>query len=177
MQSFVPRFWLPFAIQESNPILTQTASLTANGLDSFHTIFDSPAAVAAALALTPAVAGGAETSTVSTPVFSRSGNGGSSTAMEEFYAVPKPVELKPQGATSAAPVGLRGVAAAEGAAAVGNEEDTKAVLALGQKPKWMREVSRISSPMLRLHQGEERLLLWACGEGLHTARSEFDPAR
>lgn len=147
-------------VQESNPILTQTASLTANGLDSFHAIFDSPAAVAAAAAAhTPAVAGVAETGTVSTPAFSRSGNGGSSTAMEEFYAVPKPVELKPQGAPDAAAVALRGAAAGEGAAAVGNEEDTKAVLALGQKPKWMREVSRISSPMLRLHQGEERLLL------------------
>ncbi|MEW5299188.1 MAG: hypothetical protein WDW36_002227 [Sanguina aurantia] len=139
----------------SETVTTTLASQAANGPGP--DLVSSPEAAAAAAALTAlaesarlavSAALGAEGGT-STLAFSRSGNG-SRTAMEEFYAVPKPVALKPQagpGGSAAKGGGEPG----EGAAG-GNEEDTKAVLALGQKPKWMRDVSRISSPLLRLHQ-------------------------
>ncbi|MEW5313512.1 MAG: hypothetical protein WDW38_005075 [Sanguina aurantia] len=138
----------------SETVTTTTASQAANGLGP--DLIPSPEEAAAALTalaesarLAVSAALGTE-GAISTLAFSRSGNG-SRTTMEDFYAVPKPVDLKPQAGPSGA--AAKGSEKAGEGAAGGNEEDTKAVLALGQKPKWMRDVSRISSPLLRLHQG------------------------
>lgn len=150
---------------------TTTASQAANGLGP--DLISSPEGAAAALTTLAESARFAVSAVlgtegaISTLAFSRSGNG-SRTTMEEFYAVPKPVDLKPQAGPSGA--AAKGSEKAGEGAAGGNDEDTKAVLALGQKPKWMRDVSRISSPMLRLHQGEERLLLVQWGR-LHTYKN------